>query len=212
MGDGHAPSVSRRASARGLGALPSRNKARGTARQSTQLSVEHALLADRVAPLGAPSGVLRRRAALLATIAGAPTRSSTRPFAGSRISKRGRAVWPAISQLLAGGHSASERSPDTARARALREHARGRRPEPHEPEQPVRALSWDQATENLSPPGRVGITYFCACKRRAMRGIFARGLWRSKNARQFHRPLRPAAASQPRGGGAASAPDRGSRR
>jgi len=43
-----------------------------------------------------------------------------------------------VSQLLAAGPSARERSPGAARACALREHTRGRRSAPHEPAQPVR--------------------------------------------------------------------------
>ena len=43
-----------------------------------------------------------------------------------------RTDFGAVSELLAAGRSARGRSPGAARARALREHARGRRPQPHE--------------------------------------------------------------------------------
>ena len=49
------------------------------------------------------------------------------PFRAAVPSSLERAVRPAISQLLAGGHSVPRRSPVTARERGLRGHARGRR-------------------------------------------------------------------------------------
>ena len=56
---------------------------------------------------------------------------------------------PAVSELLAGGRSAPGRNPGAARARWPAKPARGRRPDPREPEQPVRVPSRGRAGRNI---------------------------------------------------------------
>ncbi len=56
---------------------------------------------------------------------------------------------PTVSELLAGTRSGPGRSPGAARVRGLRDHARGRRPAPHEPAQPVRAPHGERAGWNM---------------------------------------------------------------
>jgi hypothetical protein len=114
-------------------------KARGTARRGARPILWHANLAARVAPLGAPS----RR------LCGAGPRFRSGLLACRRF-RRPAEPGP-ISELLAAGRSARGRSPDAARKRAERRHARGRRPEPHEPAQPVRAPSRGSSGKECGP-------------------------------------------------------------
>ena len=117
-----APSFSRRLCAPVFPPFAPLRKGRGTARQRAQPVRLSQPYCDRVAPLGAPSGVLQR-AALQPRTHRAP-RCQRAP--------RGRVLVPA------GG---ARRRPGAWPAR----HARGRRPDPHEPAQPVRGPSGDRA-------------------------------------------------------------------
>ena len=92
-------------------------------------------------------------------------RPLARPFAGSRAAERGRAVWPAISQLLAGGHSASERSPGAARARRVRVSLRPRAPHPAPPSRRLMTAPLDERDwrtiiyKGIKGQAKIGINY-----------------------------------------------------
>jgi len=76
------------------------------------------------------------------------------PIRAASAALRLRRVQP----LKAGPRSGAGRLARASRARGLRSHARGRRPEPHEPEQPVRVPSGDRARRNINLDGRARIS------------------------------------------------------
>ena len=90
--------------------------------------VLHAPLPMRGASRRAIAASLRRRAALPATASPRLRRSGPAPFGQPRLGAWGGPGGPAVSELLAAGHSARGRSPGTAREREERSSpARGRR-------------------------------------------------------------------------------------
>jgi hypothetical protein len=82
----------------------------------------------------------------------ATRRSSCGVIYGSGRASRGLVKLTAISQLLAGGHSASGRSPETARARGLRSRARGRRTRPDLSIRPPGGASSPAPFPRAAPP------------------------------------------------------------
>ena len=75
--------------------------------------------------------------------------SFTAPGRALPVVRSIREAGSTVSELLAGTRSGPGRSPGAARVRGLRDHARGRRPAPHEPAQPVRAPHGERARGNM---------------------------------------------------------------
>ncbi len=154
-----APSFPRRACARGFG-NPSPTRARGNRPPSKRRGGRRAtrrgspmlraiLLGPRGALRRAVRRFLRRRAALF----GSPLRSASglrlRPLSGGRARKP-RADSAVRRQRAPRGGSLCPRAEPRRRPGAwLAGHARGRRPDPREPEQPVRAPHGDRARRNM---------------------------------------------------------------
>ena len=162
--------------------------------------------------------VLRRRAALPAFRFAPPEAPVRGPLWAAAPSSPKQAWRPAVSELLAGGRSAPGRNPDAARARGLLSRARGRRPDPREPEQPVRVPSRGRARWNIYLVRRAGISYHAnviivlqATKPlqdfALRRGALPRGLRRRVSRRRPKATARPAvcAASNARAGAARAA-------
>ena len=138
---------------RGPGGVDPRKMTRGTARRQAQpvLSVRASVFGRRGAFRRAVQRLSRRRAALCPWFVPPRLRPGFRgAFRVNRsIRASGGPARPTVSELLAGTRSGPGRSPGAARVRGLRDHARGRRPAPHEPAQPVRAPHGERAAWNM---------------------------------------------------------------
>ena len=108
-------------------------------------------LSARVAPLGAPSGVsFGAGTALSAPLRRAFGSSLRQPFTGEAApTDSGGPRGPPSASSSRGARSGPGRSPGAARVRALRSHARGRRPDPHERRNRFASPHGDRARWNI---------------------------------------------------------------